>query len=146
MIILPISKTKEIAILPQYATVGSACFDMFTPVPVTIPAGGYATVNLHLKVEVPHAHALYIDSRSGHGFKHGVRLANGIGIVDSDYRGEICVCLHNDRKEDVHLARGVACAQGWVSPTPSVLFQPIPEEMLTTTERGEGGFGSTDKA
>lgn len=138
-------KSHENAILPKYATDGAACFDLFTHVPVIVPANGQVIVNTGLKMELPVGYGLYVVGRSGHGFKHGVRLANVVGVIDSDYRGDIMVCLHNDRSQPISISAGKAIAQGWIQQNETARFVLAEENKLTTTARGTGGFGSTDQ-
>lgn len=97
------------ATLPSYATTGAACFDLKALIDtvdgklgdaIMIPPGQARTVSTGLAFELPQGHVLLINSRSGHGFKHGVRLANSQGILDEDYRGEAMVRLHNDGSEN----------------------------------------------
>ena len=85
---------------------------------------------------------MMIYSRSGHGFKHGITLANSTGVIDADYRGEVCVKL---RKSDLSIGNmpnvGERIAQAMIIPVEQVDFEEVDE--LSDTERGEGGFGST---
>lgn len=139
--------------VPSYASSGAACVDIacvidderFTvqgKVPqVTISPGQKHVFRTGWKVEVPTNCVLKVYSRSGHGFKHGLRLANGTGIIDSDYRGELMVALHNDGAQPVTIGDGDRIAQGML-----VQITPMRLEVVTVlseTERGEGGLGST---
>ncbi len=99
------------------------------------------TFRTGLAFEVPHGHVLKVFSRSGHGFKYGVRLANGTGIIDSDYRGELMVCLKNDGPEPMVVHHGDRITQAMLVPIPQVELIEVQE--LSDTERGAGGFGST---
>ncbi len=142
---LKLKRLSEHAILPMYATPGSACFDIFG----TLQSEGYDSYSLAIPcefdtgwaVEVPEGQVLMIFSRSGHGFKHDLRLANCVGIIDSDYRGELKIKLTPDRRP-VTLNTNAAIAQGMLMPVSQVSFLEVAE--LSTTERGDGGFGSTD--
>lgn len=80
-------------------------------------------------------------SRSGHGFNYGVRLSNCVGVIDSDYRGEVMVKLHNDSEDTYWVEAGDRIAQAYIVPVPRVVFEVA--EQLSITERGNGGFGST---
>lgn len=148
MLNLKIKKTHPDARLPRYATDGSGAFDLFA---VGEPeVGRNAVYNTGLAFEVPEGHVMLVFSRSGHGFRHGVRLANGVGVIDSDYRGTVRVALQrDDTLFDAGLFDwrsitrvGDAIAQAIVVPFPRVTFEEVEE--LTDTERGIGGFGSTD--
>lgn len=147
---LKVKKLHPEAITPKYATPGAACFDLhavgfpdplyegqqITDQPITIETG--------LAFEVPHGHVMLIFSRSGHGFKNDTRLANCVGVIDSDYRGEVMVRLTRDGSWETHPLRvrpGDRIAQAMVVPYPRVEF--IESDSLTDTERGDGGFGST---
>jgi dUTP pyrophosphatase len=142
---LKICKTYSDAIVPKYATDGAACFDLhaITERPVEILGPNETlVVRTGLAFEVPDGHVLMVFSRSGHGFKHGVRLVNGTGIIDSDYRGEVLIGLHNDRThESFDVRTGDRVAQAMLVPVPRVTFHVV--EQLSITDRGAGGFGST---
>jgi len=144
---LKICKTYSDAIVPKYATEGAACFDLhaITEHPVEILGPNETLiVRTGLAFEVPDGHVLMVFSRSGHGFKHGVRLVNGTGIIDSDYRGEVLIGLHNDRNhESFDVRTGDRVAQAMLVPVPRVTFHVV--EQLSITERGAGGFGSSGK-
>jgi len=145
---LKICKTYSDAIVPKYATDGAACFDLhaITEKPMEILGPNESiVVRTGLAFEVPDGHVLMVFSRSGHGFKHGVRLVNGTGIIDSDYRGEVLIGLHNDRThESFDVRTGDRVAQAMLVPVPRVTFHVV--EQLSITERGAGGFGSTGAA
>ena len=129
---------SENAVVPKYETAGAACFDLVaTHNGIVNPDCVFAT---GLQVEVPEGHVMLIFSRSGMGFKDGVRLANCVGVIDSDYRGEIKVKLQTDHNKRYYVA-GDRIAQAMIIPVQQVEFNITHE--LSTTERGEGGFGST---
>lgn len=129
--------------LPVYATAGAACCDLFSMDSAVVPAGGAVTVSTGLAVNLPDNLAMLIHSRSGHGFKHGVRLANATGVIDSDYRGVILVRLHNDGNVPYRVEAGERIAQAMFIET---LQYPIVEvQDVGSSERGEGGIGSTGK-
>lgn len=138
-------KLDETVKLPSYATEGSACFDIFANETKVLANGESVTVKTGLKFEVPKDHVLMVFSRSGHGFKEGIRLGNCTGIIDSDYRGELMVSLKSDRIVAPHTVRLFnkydSIAQGMILPIEKVTFNVV--DKLTTTDRGEGGFGST---
>ena len=133
------------AMVPTFATEGAACFDLYAMndencvveicnrMPVIIRTG--------LAFEIPQGYAMMIYSRSGHGFKNDVRLANCVGVIDSDYRGEVKVKLTCDN-EDFYVSHGDRIAQAMIIPVPAIEGFLVSNE-LSETERGEGGFGST---
>lgn len=142
---LKVKKLHPAAILPKYATDGAACFDLHAVEPdewaiyPTVPA----TIRTGLAFEIPAGFVMLIFSRSGHGFKHDTRLANCVGVIDSDYRGEVMVRLSRDssQAQPLSVKEGDRIAQAMVVPYPRVEF--IEADSLTDTERGDGGFGST---
>lgn len=137
-------KLCDNAILPQRATPYSAGMDLCACLhePLEIPARTTVMVPTGLAVQPSDMEAaLLIYPRSGLASKYGITLANAVGVVDSDYRGEICVPLHNLGTKSFLVDHGMRIAQLVVTP---VLF-PEAEltEMLDETERGTGGFGSS---
>lgn len=127
--------------MPFYATAGAAAFDLAATNSGVVPAGGSAEFDTGLAFEIPPGHALLLNSRSGHGFKHGIRNALSQGILDSDYRGEARIKLHNDSDTDFEVKAGDRIAQALVVAAPQ--FQLVEVDELSETARGEGGFGST---
>jgi dUTP pyrophosphatase len=140
---LNVVKSHKAVKLPKYATKGSAAFDLFADSIETL-THCTKTFNTGLKVEVPEGHVMLIFSRSGHGFNSDIRLANCVGVIDSDYRGELKVKLATDNGSYnmEKLVSGVSVAQGMIIPVQQYEFEVVDE--LSTTARGEGGFGSTD--
>lgn len=126
---------------PTYGSAGAACFDLYAADSLAVAPGRSAVVPTDLAFEVPEGYVLMIYSRSGHGFKHGVRLANNTGVVDSDYRGHVPVGLHNDGRDVFYVRQGDRIAQAMIVPVPRVEFAVVDE--LSSTERGANGFGST---
>ena len=96
-----------------------------------------------LRIEIPEGYFGAIFARSGLASKQGLRPANCVGVVDSDYRGEFMIALHNDTDEERVIAGKERIAQMVVMPYLSVEFEEVEE--LNETERGEGGFGSTGR-
>jgi dUTP pyrophosphatase len=137
-----IKKLHPNAVVPQYATVGAACFDLVCVNDVTItPGREHVALKTGLAFEIPEGYVMKVYSRSGHGFKNGIRLANGTGIIDSDYRGEVMVKMHNDGTSAVHVSAGERIAQAMIEPVNQVAFNVVDE--LSDTARGSGGLGST---
>lgn len=128
------------ATVPTYATDGSGCFDLYA---ADVNGNPDAPIPTGLVFEVPEGHVMLVFSRSGHGFKHNTRLANCVGVIDSDYRGELMVKLHRDSGsgEMLTVRSGDRIAQAMVVPIPRVQFQEVAE--VSSTVRGTGGFGST---
>lgn len=150
-----ISKIHPGAIIPHYASGGAACFDLHAVIDmphlrteslsVRVPPGDSATFETGLAFEIPAGHVMLVFSRSGHGFKHNVRLGNCVGVIDSDYRGEVKVKLTCDDligpNDGFVVRHGDRIAQAMIMPVPTVQFVEV--STLSTTERGAGGFGST---
>lgn len=129
---------------PFYATPGSAAMDLHACVDeaVTIPAGGRAVIPTGLAIALPSAdYVALVFARSGLGIKHGVAPANCVGVIDSDYRGEVMVGLQNSGKEDYTVSPGDRIAQLMITPVVQAQIRLVDE--LDKTERGAGGFGST---
>ena len=123
---------------PTYATDGSGCFDLYV-------AGFDPTLKAWrtgLAFDIPVGWAMMIYSRSGHGFKHGVRLANCVGVIDSDYRDEVLIKIHADRFDCpvMQINKGDRIAQAMLIPIKKIQFNKVSE--LGQTGR-TGGFGST---
>lgn len=131
--------------LPSYATPGAAALDFSAAIdcPRLIPPRSSALLPTGLAVEVPEGHVLLLFSRSGHGIKRGLRLSNCVGVIDSDYRGEIMVGITNDSYSSQEIERGERIAQGLLICAPRVSVRLC--ESLSSTERGAGGFGSTGR-
>ena len=140
---LPFAALHPAARLPQYSTPGSAALDLTCIAGVTCPARAAVTIRTGLAVAIPDGFVFLLFSRSGHGFKNGLRLANCVGVIDSDYRGEIQVRLMNDSNTPFSFEPGDRIAQGLLIEIPRVV--PVLREAtsLSQTERGAGGFGST---
>lgn len=141
---LGVKRLHPDAILPQYQTAGAACFDLHA----LIEQGSDQLINgeqgiyrTGLAFDIPPGWVLKVYSRSGHGFKHSVRLSNAVGVVDSDYVGEVMVALHNDGFDNLVVNHGDRIAQAMLEPAPSIELFEVDE--LTETARGANGFGST---
>ena len=135
---------KEIP-LPFYATAGAAAMDLHAclEAPLTIEAGARAIVPTGLAVAIPAGHVGLLAVRSSMGIKRGVTLANGVGVIDSDYRGEVGVGLMNVGSEAYTVLPGDRIAQLMVLPVAQPALELVTE--LPATDRGEGGFGSTGR-
>lgn len=136
--------------LPTYATDGSGCFDLYAhSVDNNRSIGTYVrphepvVCGTGLAFAIPDGHVMLVFSRSGHGFNHNTRLANCVGVIDSDYRGEVKVKLTCDSNtcDDLVIGQGDRVAQALILPVERIEFVDVPQ--LSTTDRGAGGFGST---
>jgi len=136
---IKIVRVDENAKMPEYKTEGSSCADLYSIEEVTLIPGMVTAVRTGIKMEIPEGFEVQIRARSGLASK-GVFLPNGIGTIDSDYRGEVKVLMSTIGHG--HLIRvGDRIAQMAVKP---VSKYPMTEvDSLSDTERGEGGFGST---
>jgi|SRR5690625_2393501 len=138
---LKIKRLHKNAVLPEYGTKGAACFDIHCIEGGIVEAKDAAIFHTGLAFEIPEGWAMLIYSRSGHGFRHGVRLANTTGVIDSDYRGELMVKLANDGGCAYTVEAGERIAQAMLIPVPAVNLEVVEE--LSDTERGDNGLGST---
>lgn len=134
---------REGARLPSYGTAWSAGADLYAclDAPLTIDPGQTAFVPTGIAMEVPVQCAGLIYARSGLACKRGLAPANKVGVIDSDYRGEIIVALHNHGTEPQRIDHGERIAQMVITPVLTPVYQQVQE--LTDTGRGQGGFGST---
>lgn len=143
---LKIKKLRENATLPTRGTKGSAGADLYACIEesVTINPGDLKLIPTGVAIALPDSSAVvYLYARSGLGVKHGICLANGVGVVDSDYRGEIMVGLCNVSGEPYTIEPNERIAQMVISPV--IIPELVEVEKLDETDRGEGGFGSTGK-
>lgn len=131
--------------LPYYATEGAAAVDLHACIDeaVTLPPGGRALLPTGLAAAIPAGHVGLLAVRSSMGIRHGVTLSNGVGVIDSDYRGEILVGLQNSGGEDFVVRPGDRIAQLMIAPV--VQAEVVLTEELDETQRGAGGFGSTGR-
>lgn len=143
---LKIKKLKPNAKIPQRATDGSAGMDLYACIDSSIALAPQqlAVVPTGIAIELPdNSCAAFLYARSGLGVKHGICLSNGVGVIDSDYRGEICAGLCNVSDKPYVIEPGERIAQMVIAP---VLTPDITEaDELSDTLRGAGGFGSTGK-
>lgn len=141
---LKIKKVHENAVIPHRATEGSAGLDLCACMdePLTLAGGETALIPTGLAIALPSAqYGAFVFARSGLSIKHGIGLLNSVGVIDSDYRGEIKVGVINQIKEPYTVQPGERIAQLVVMP---VSVMPVEEAAdLDETERGTGGFGST---
>ena len=135
---------KEIPI-PYYATAGSAALDLHACIdaPVTIPSGGQVLLPTGLAVAILENHVGIVAVRSSMGIRNGITLSNGIGVIDSDYRGPLHVGLRNLSDTPYTVNPGDRIAQLMIVPVARQEIEVVDE--LPETERGEGGLGSTGR-
>lgn len=145
MSVIRVKKLHPEAILPTYGTEEAAGADLYAclEAPVTIQPGQSAFVPTGLALEVPKGCAGLIYARSGMACKRGLAPANKVGVIDSDYRGEIRVVLLNHSAQAQTVQPGERIAQMIITPVLTPAYAET--EDLTDTDRGAGGFGSTGK-
>ena len=136
---------KEGAKLPTYGSLEAAGADLYACIPasVTIAPGQTAFIPTGIALEVPRGCAGLIYARSGMACKRGLAPANKVGVVDSDYRGEITVVLYNHGAEPQTVENGERIAQFIITPVLTPVYEAA--ESLSDTARDRGGFGSTGK-
>ena len=141
-----IKKLREGAKLPTRGTAGSAGADLYACIDesITIKPGDLKLIPTGIAIALPDSSVVaYLYARSGLGVKHGICLSNGVGVIDSDYRGEVCVGLCNVSDMPYTIEPQERIAQMVISP---VIIPELTEcDELDETERGAGGFGSTGK-
>ncbi len=143
---LLLKKLSENAVLPQYATEGAAGMDLRAclDAPMTIAPGQRVKIPTGFAIALPGPEwVALIFARSGLALKHGLTLPNCVGVVDSDYRGEIIVALTNLGTEPYAVQPGERVAQMVI--TPVVRPTLVETDALPDTQRGTGGFGSTGR-
>ena len=134
--------------LPTYETVGAAGADLranllndHRDAGIEISPGGRALIPTGLRLEIPIGYEVQVRARSGLALKHGITLANAIGTIDSDYRGDLGVILWNGGADTFRVTHGMRIAQMVVAPVIQATFAIV--DALDETDRGAGGFGST---
>ncbi len=140
-----IKKLSNTAKLPERGSAYAAGYDLFADLQEAIEIKPHDTymINTGVAMEIPEGYWGGIFARSGLSAKEGLRPANCVGVVDADYRGPICVALHNDGEYVRTVTPGQKIAQMVVVPFLAVEFEEVKE--LSDTVRGAGGFGSTGK-
>ena len=140
-----VKKLNEKAILPTYGSAEAAGADLYAclDAPMTILPGETAWIPTGLALEVPKGCAGLVYARSSLGVKRGLAPANKVGVIDSDYRGQIHVVLLNHGKTEQTIQHGERIAQFLITPVLTPTYEEADE--LSDTDRGAGGFGSTGK-
>lgn len=139
---IKIKKIHEDAVIPKYQKEGDAGFDLYAVEDAIIHASQTKVIKTGLKMAIPDGYEIQIRPRSGLSLNTGLRVANSPGTIDSGYRGEVGVIMHNvnDYDEEI-ICKGDRIAQGVLKKVPIAEFEEVEE--LDDTERGEGGFGHT---
>ena len=146
MEMLKIKKVRENAKVPFRATSGSAGLDLCAAIdePIALKGGATAVIPTGIAIALPsNEYGAFIFPRSGLAVKHGIGLLNSVGVVDSDYRGEIMVGVINQISEEYVIQPGERVAQMVIMPVSMMPVEEVSE--LDDTDRGAGGFGSTGK-
>jgi len=137
---IKIKKLHLDAKIPVHSSEQAAGFDFYSLVETTLESGKTAKISTGVALEVPEGYYLRIEDRSGLAVKGIHKLG---GMIDSDYRGEIFIILHNSGSEDYKIEKHDRIAQGIITPVFQAEFKEVDE--LSQTKRGEGGFHSTGK-
>jgi dUTP pyrophosphatase len=140
---IQIKKLQEDAILPTQQTHGSAGYDLYSycPTGLELPLQTPVFIPTGISLAIPHGYDLEIRPRSGLSTKHLLFLPNSPGTIDSDYRGEIMVCMINFGKQTFRIDHQMRIAQILIRKTIGIDWEIRNE--LESTKRGSGGFGST---
>ena len=142
---LKVKKLRQDACLPEQATAGAAGMDLRACCEkegVLLPPGGRALVPTGLAIELPGpGYVALVFARSGQALRRGLAMANGVGVIDSDYRGELAVPVVNLSDEEIHIEHGERIAQMLVMPVEIPRVAEVEE--LSGTGLGAGGFGPT---
>lgn len=140
---IAVKRLNDLAKIPTFGSEKAAGADLYaaTENDITIQPGQTIKIGTGLAMEIPEMKFGAIFARSGLATKQGLRPANCVGVVDSDYRGEIIVALHNDSEEEQIVPAGSRIAQLIIMDFNKVYFNEVNE--LSNTKRGEDGFGST---
>ena len=140
---LKIKKLENFVSIPEYKTAGASAMDLVAAIneDIIIPSGEIRMIPTGIAIELPHNTEAQVRSRSGLAIKSGIAVVNGIGTIDEDYRGEICVGLINHSKVDFKISRGDRIAQMAIMEVlkPTIVLA----DDLSDTVRAAGGFGST---
>lgn len=142
MLDIKIKKLNKNVQLPKQGTQGSAGIDFYLPQSVEFEPKRSKKVPLGVAVEIPEGYVMLLIPRSS-TWKTPLRIPNSVGVIDSDYRGEVCALLQNTSNVIWETLAGERLVQGVIVPVPSIQIQEVEE--LSETSRGVGGFGSTGK-
>lgn len=141
IITLDFVKLNPDAVTPTKAHITDACFDLYSCCDQMIPPHATILVSTGIATDIPNGYFGAIFARSGLATQKGLRPGNCVGVIDSDYRGEWMVALHNDMDIPQYVSKGDKIAQFTLLPVYYIELNQV--ESLNETERGTGGFGST---
>jgi dUTP pyrophosphatase len=141
MLNIKIKRINESAIVPHYAHEGDAGLDLFSIEEKIINSGETVLIHTGIQIELPENTEAQVRPRSGLALKHSITVLNTPGTIDEGYRGEIGVILINHSKVNFKVEKGMKIAQMVIKPVLKVSVQEVSE--LSSTERADGGFGST---
>lgn len=139
--LVQIKKLNEDAVVPTRGSDFAAGYDVYSTEDVEIPSGKTVLVGTGLAAAIPVNKVLLLYPRSGLASKRGLRLANGVGVIDADYRGEIKAAIYNDSDQTQKIEKGERIAQLVLAPYYAMDFKVVEE--LSDTDRGDKGFGSS---
>lgn len=136
-----IQKTHHDGRIPTYATDGSGAIDFYSAEEVAVEGLQVRAIDLGVAMEVPEGHVMLLFPRSSIGKNTNLRMANSVGVIDSDYRGTIHALYENNSACWELIKKGDRIAQGIILPIPKIEFEEV--TLLSGTKRGHGRFGST---
>ncbi|KKW02194.1 MAG: Deoxyuridine 5'-triphosphate nucleotidohydrolase Dut [Candidatus Saccharibacteria bacterium GW2011_GWC2_48_9] len=136
-------KIRETAVLPEYQTTGAAAADVHACLdePMILQPMERKMMPTGIALAIPNGYEVQLRARSGLSIKHGITMVNGVGTIDSDYRGEVGVLMINLGQEAFTVEPGMRIAQMVLSKCEQIEWQPV--DVLDETVRGIGGYGST---
>ena len=142
---IKIKKIRKNARLPKRGSEFAAGADLYACLdePIMLPPGETAFIPIGISAEIPEGYAGFVFARSGLASKEGLAPANKVGVVDSDFRGEMMAALHNHSDQPQTIEPGDRVLQLVIAPCVQAVFEEAEE--LTDTARGEGGWGSTGR-
>ena len=140
---IPIEKCDDRAKAPTYANTTDSGMDVYALEDITIAPGETKLIPIGIKVALPRGYELQVRPKSGRSLKSKLRIANTPGTIDAEYRGEIGVIMTNTGNLSHTINKGDKIAQMVIMPVPMIKW--IETDELSDTERGEGGYGSTDQ-
>lgn len=141
-LVVPIVKLNPHARIPQSAYKGDAGYDLYATEELILQPFSRALIPTGIAIEIPEGYAGLVVPRSGLAIKQGLSVVNAPGLIDSNYRGELKVIAINlDKDVPIHISVGDRIAQLVITPVASASFQEV--DSLSTSEREEGGFGSS---
>lgn len=144
MITIKIKLLDKTISVPQYAHSGDAGLDLYSAIDCSLKPFERKKIPTGVKVSIPKGYAGFVQPRSGMALKNGIGMINAPGLIDSGYRGEICAILMNyDPDNTFYIKKGDKICQMVIKKVEDVNLRVVEE--LDKTDRGEGGFGSTDR-